>query len=187
VPAEQLSRGQQKWLLSNSYSGLGLSDSHGQRQPRRRGHRRRTPTAAHLQSLAGRSASQSGNYAICVFVDRVRKRLGFCNETPCSRDAQAHGVIDKMVANQEGHCRRAIRGEVSRRTSRDCSRSLEASGGPTPERSSSNASAAGCSWPSELTVGCVGWLRHSRSRVHHPHLRRSSPPVALTIRPSRCP
>jgi hypothetical protein len=28
VPVEQLSRGQQKWLLSNSYSGPGLSDSH---------------------------------------------------------------------------------------------------------------------------------------------------------------
>jgi hypothetical protein len=47
VPAEQLSRGQQKWLLSNSYSGLGLSDSHGYKQqriePRLNGIDHRTP------------------------------------------------------------------------------------------------------------------------------------------------
>lgn len=34
-PAEPLSRGQQKWLLSNSYRGLGLSDSHGYKQAAR--------------------------------------------------------------------------------------------------------------------------------------------------------
>jgi hypothetical protein len=32
LPAEPLSRGQQRWLLSNSYKGLGLSDSHGDEQ-----------------------------------------------------------------------------------------------------------------------------------------------------------
>jgi len=32
LPAEPLSRGQQRWLLSNSYMGLGLSDSHATKQ-----------------------------------------------------------------------------------------------------------------------------------------------------------